>query len=404
MVNLNRSNWKTAGAAVALAGASALVWTTLSADRLEAQQAPVRFATHVVAEQVQGGYQILAVDLNKDNRLDLLALGLSAQGELAWYENPSWQRHVIASDFQRLINLDAEDLDGDGIPEIGVAHGFTTSAETSVGGVSLLRHKGSPTELWDRRDLDAIPTSHRIRWVNADGRGRFVLVNAPLIGAGSTAPDYRRPVPIVYYEGPDWKRQTMTDAEEGVIHGILAASMPPFNDGRAESLLSASFKGIFQHRLVNGKWERTLLSPGSPKAWPEAGSSDVAIGYHGTNIFLAAIDPWHGNEVVIYRREGNNWTRQMIDDQITDGHALATADFAGNNRWGVVAGERQGQRSVYLYWPPASLGGAWQKQVLDDQMGASSCVTADINGDKRPDIACIAGRAPSVKWYENLGQ
>lgn len=400
MLTMNRMTWKTAAT---VTGLGAMALTILQDPSVDAQAAPVGFTPHVVAEQVPGGYQIVAVDLNKDNRLDLLALGLSAQGELAWYENPTWQRHVIAGDFQRLINLDTQDLDGDGIPEIGVAHGFTTSAETSVGGVSLLRHKGSPTEPWERRDIDALPTSHRIRWVDADGRGRHLLVNAPLIGAGSTAPDYRRPVSIVYYEGPDWKRQTLTDAEEGVIHGILAAPMAPFGDGRAESLLSASFKGIFQHRLVNGAWQRTQLSPGSPKAWPEAGSSDVAIGYHGTSVFMAAIDPWHGNEVAIYRQNGTTWTRQMIDDQITDGHALATADFAGNGRWGVVAGERQGKRSVYLYWPPSALGGAWQKQVLDDAMGASSCVTADINGDKRPDIACIAGRAPSVKWYENMG-
>ncbi len=405
MFNMNRSTWKMAGAMAATTGAIALGWTTLSDDGVLAQaQAPVRFASHVVAEQVPGGYQILAVDLNKDNRPDLLALGLSAQGELAWYENPTWQRHVLAGGFERLINLDAEDLDGDGIPEIAVAHGFTTNTETSVGGLSLLSHKGSPTEPWERRDIDAIPTSHRIRWVNADGRGQYVLVNAPLIGPGSTAPEYRKPVSIAYYEAPDWKRQIVTNDEEGVIHGILAVSVAPFGDGRAESLLSASFKGIFQHHLTNGTWQRTQLTPGNPKPWPESGTSDVAIGHHGSSVFMAAIEHWHGNEVAIYRQNGATWTRQTIDDQITDGHALATADFAGQGRSAVVAGERQGKRSVYVYWPPASLGGAWQKQVLDDAMGAASCVTADLNGDKRPDIACIAGRAPSVKWYENLGR
>lgn len=402
MVNVNRVTRKTAGVALAAAGLLA-AWGLPGGD-VSAQAPPARFAMHVVAETVPGGYQIVAADMNKDGRTDLLALGLSAQGELAWFENPGWQRHVIANDIGRMINADVKDLDGDGIPEIGIAHGFTTSVDTSTGGISLLKHRGSPTEPWERRDLDAIPTSHRVRWMNANGQGRWLLVNAPLIGPGSTAPDYRRPVSIAYYEGPDWKRQIMTDAEEGVIHGILATSVAPFNNGRSESLLSASFLGIFQHRLVSGKWERTRLTAGSPAAWPQSGSSDMAVGRHGSAIIMGAIEHWHGNQVVVYRQEGGTWTRQMIDDQITDGHALAMADFAGNGRSAIVAGERQGKRSVYVYWPPATLGGAWQKQVLDDAMGASSCVTADINGDKRPDIACVAGRAPSVKWYENLGQ
>ena len=29
---------------------------------------------------------------------------------------------------------------------------------------------------------------------------------------------------------------------------------------------------------------------------------------------------------------------------------------------------------------------------------------ADINGDQRPDIACIGSLTPSLKWYENLGR
>ena len=76
----------------------------------------------------------------------------------------------------------------------------------------------------------------------------------------------------------------------------------------------------------------------------------------------------------------------------------------GDGRSAIVAGERGGKRSVYVYWPPAKLGEPWTKQVVDDAMNASSCVTADLTGDKRPDIACIAGGTTGVKWYENLGK
>jgi hypothetical protein len=382
--------------------AAGLYVTCAGAASMAAQETapPVRFAEHAIQQSIPGGYQVIAVDLNKDGKLDLLALGLSRTGDLAWFENPTWERHVIASDFPNMINASAHDVDGDGIPEIALAYGFTTNVETSQGGVSLLTHGATPADKWTRRDIDALPTAHRLRWINADGQKRWMLVNSPLIGAGAVAPDYRKPNQVVYYEAPDFKRQTLSE-EEGLMHGIQPVLL---GNGKVDSLLAAGFTGIWQHQFKDGKWTKTHITPGDPAAWPKSGTSDVAIGRIAGNQYIAAIEPWHGNQVVVYRPEGSSWTRQVIDDQITDGHALSTGDFAGNGRDGIVAGERNGKKSVYLYWPPAKLGEPWQKQVLDPAMGASGCYVADLNADKRPDIACIQGAAPSVKWYENLGK
>jgi hypothetical protein len=226
-----------------------------------------------------------------------------------------------------------------------------------------------------------------------------MLVNSPLIGAGATPPDYRKPNVIAFYEGPDWKRQTLSE-EEGLMHGIHPVSLP---GGRAETLLGAGFGGIWQHQFKDGKWTKTRLTAGDPQLWPKSGASDVATGHVGGTMFIAAIEPWHGNQVVVYRQEQGSWLRQVIDDQITDGHALSTGDFASNGRDAIVAGERNGRKSVYVYWPPAKLGDAWQRQVLDPGMAAAACSVADLNADRRPDIVCIQGAAPSLKWYENLG-
>ena len=395
---------RTLGAAAVL-GCAFVAGLWSNAVVMQAQPSQVKFATHVIGGDVPGGYQVTAVDLNKDGKLDLLGLGLSRAGDLVWFENPTWTRRVMATGIVNMINLAPYDVDGDGIPEIGIAHGFATSIANSSGGVSLLTHGPNVSEPWTRKDIDALPTAHRLRWVNADGQKKVVLVNAPLIGPTAKTTDDHAKNAIVYYEAPDWKRQTITEDEEGVIHGILPTSQAPFGGARgAESLLSASFLGIFQHRWQDGKWVRTRVTAGSAAAWPKSGSSDIAVGRHGTANVMSAIEPWHGNEVVLYRQDGATWVRQLLDDQITDGHALAMADFAGDGRSAIVAGERGGKRSVYVYWPPAKLGDAWTKQVVDDAMNASGCVTADLNGDKRPDIACIAGGTTGVKWYENLGR
>jgi hypothetical protein len=55
---------------------------------------------------------------------------------------------------------------------------------------------------------------------------------------------------------------------------------------------------------------------------------------------------------------------------------------------------------VYLYHAEDAAGGRWSRRVLDDGgMAAASCALADLNADRRLDIACIDG--VSVKWYEN---
>ena len=67
-----------------------------------------------------------------------------------------------------------------------------------------------------------MPTSHRLRFADIDGTGRKVLVNFPLIGSQAVAPDYRDHVPLLMYRPGEWKREVITDTEEGVVHGIDA--------------------------------------------------------------------------------------------------------------------------------------------------------------------------------------
>lgn len=391
------------GAVLAAAGVAAFAYS--AASQVSAQAAPpARFTEHVIQGAVPGGYQVVAVDLNKDGKLDLLALGFNRNNkELVWYENPSWERHVLSDQFNNMINAAAYDLDGDGIPEIALAHGFATTYENSPGGIELLTHGADPKQPWTAKHIDNLPTSHRVRWANVDGGKKVVLVNSPLITEGSTAPDYRKPNLLAYYEAPDWKRQTMYDFTEGLQHGVLPTTA--FTGTKVETVLSAGFMGIFESKWQGGKFVTTKLTSGSPDAWPKSGSSDIVVGKVGGAQFIGAIEPWHGNEVVVYQKDGAAWgKRQVLDNEITDGHALVVGDFGGTGNDAIVAGERGGKRSVYIYWPPAKLGEPWTKQVLDPAMAASGCWAADLNGDRRPDIACIQGAGNAVKWYENMGK
>ena len=359
-----------------------------------------RFREHTVAENLRGGYQVVAADLNHDGKPDLIALS-TALDELVWFENPTWERHVIGKGFAHMINCVAVGADDAGIPEIVLASGFANQAKDSPGIVSVLRHDGDPRRPWVATEIDRLTTSHRLRLANIDGSGKPVVINAPLTGAAAVPPDYRDRTPLVYYRPGVWKRESIRPENSGLVHGILVLDWD--GDGRDE-ILTAGFEGIHLFKLdPAGAWNRTLIASGAPDPWPKSGSSDIAVGHIGKDRFLAAIEPWHGNQVAIYRRHGEQWDRDVIDTTLADGHTIQVADFEGDGNDQVIAGFRGAGHSVFLYRFD-SAAGKWVKEVLDDGgMAGASCVIADLNGDRRPDIACIGAATANLKWYENLG-
>src|SRR5436853_3111479 len=109
-------------AIVALVGAILIGVAPISPRRANAPPVP-KFVAHEIATGLTGGYQVIAADLNRDGRPDLIAVATGLQ-TLTWYENPSWTPHVLATGLRAPINAAAHDVDGDGIPEIALAYGF----------------------------------------------------------------------------------------------------------------------------------------------------------------------------------------------------------------------------------------------------------------------------------------
>jgi len=368
---------------------------------------PVEFRHHVIEPKIPGGYAVLAVDVNKDGKLDVIP-NTQRIPEVAWYENPTWTRHVMVDGLPGIVNLAAADIDADGVPEVAVESGFAMVPAKSEGLVWLLRHQGDPTGRWQSEQIDKFPTSHHIAWADIDGDGRKELINAPLVGPGSLAPTYDQDkASLFFYRQHDWKRQVITEAIGGVLHRVRPVR---WDNDRREELLTASFDGITLYRSsgsgANIKWEsRRLASGHSEDKAPRLGSSDVAVGRMDGRRFLASVEPWHGNEIVVYREDrAGNWIRQVLFNQMVEGHEVAVADFNGDGRDDVVAGDRNSKGTgVHVLYAPRDPAGEWHHQVLDaGAMAASGCVTADINADRRIDIVCVGSSTGNIKWYENV--
>jgi len=355
------------------------------------------FRAHTVASDLRGGYQVVVLDLNRDGHPDLIALA-SGISELLWFEAPRWQRHVIAAGFSQMINLAVVESAAGTV--IVLASGFTSDARKSAGIVSVLEPPGDVRDPWKVTEIDRLPTSHRLRVADIDGSGRKVVVNAPLTGAEAVPPDYRGRTPLVYYRPGEWKRRVIGEETEGVMHGIHVIDWD--GDGRDE-ILVASFGGIHLYRLgPDDMWTRTELTKGRPAARPQGGTSDVSVGQLGGRRFLCSIEPWHGHELAVYFEEAGVWQRRVIDDTYVDGHALAVADLDADGRDEIVAGHRGAGGGLYFYVADGNAGSNWTRHELDrGGTAAASCALADLNGDHRPDIACIGSASANLKWYEN---
>lgn len=376
------------------------VWLWLCIS-LCAQDLP-RFREHVLTRELKFGYQLVAADLNGDGRRDVIAVD-EAAAELAWYENqhPLWTRHVLAVNVPRPLNADCWDVDGDGVPEVVLAYRVEPSPERSVGNVDLFTSGQDVRQPWTPREIDRVPTAHRVRWIDPEGDGKKVLLVAPLVGQ-RYPPQFDDPVPIYLFRPGEWKRETLSSEPRGILHAINPVNWD--GSGR-QQLLAASHLGLQRFEFRGGQWVTTHLSQGDPRPFPQCGSSEVRLGHIGKNRFLAAIEPWHGNQAVVYVPDKEAWKRIVLEDAMDNGHALAVGDLDGDGRDEIVSGFRGKGFRLSVFQATDTRGERWKKTVLDDgDIAAADCVIADFTGDGQPDILAIGASTHNLKLYENLGK
>jgi hypothetical protein len=374
----------------------------------------VEFQRHTI-DSFPAGYQVAVADINGDGRPDVIALSTEAN-RVDWYENPTWKSRPVART-ARNIDIALRDIDGDGRPEIALASGFNFSDSNRGGEIQWLDQPAEAEGLWQLHPIAVDPVTHRLRWGDLDGDGRPELIHAPLFGRDSKGASDPKPAHLWAFQLPrdlragpwePWKiDETLT-----VLHGIHVGDLD--GDGRDE-ILTASFEGI--HRFdwegegSAAHWNRIQIAKGAEprdqKPGTARGSSEVAPGKLGKagRSFLAAIEPWHGNEVVVYTQAGKGeaWNRHVLDDTLKEGHALVVADLDGDGEDEIAAGWRGGEGGLVVYDSLDGTGEHWGRTPMDRGIAVEGAVAADINGDGKLDLVAIAGRSNLLVWYENLG-
>lgn len=372
-----------------------------------AEPAVPRFKAVEVDNQIQIGYGVAVADVDGDRKLDIL---VADKNQIVWYQNPTWQKHVMA---ERLTELDhvciaARDIDGDGKAEVAVGAGWSPGDTQNSGAVFYLVPPADRTQRWEPVALPHEPTVHRMRWV-LGAAGRYQLVVAPLhgrgnkggVGVGAKVLAYQRPAD----PHQPWTTQVLDDS----LHMTHNFDPVSWDNGPAQELLIGGKEGVFLLQERNGKSVRTQLAGNEG-----GGAGEVRAGRLGAaRRMIATVEPMHGNTLVVYTPPapggGPTWNRQVLDETLVDGHALACGDLAGLGRDQIVVGWRAMNKpgvkiGIKLFTPRDAAGQEWQQTLIDDNtMACEDLCLADLDGDGRLDIIAAGRATRNVKVYFNQG-
>jgi FG-GAP-like repeat len=360
------------------------------------------------------GYAVLSLDINGDGKLDI---AIADSKRFLWLENPTWQTHVMHATpeaKQDNVCLAPWDVDGDGHVDFAIGHDWQFNNSDSGGAIGWLHSPSDPRLPWKYRPLAEEPTTHRMRWCDWDHDGKMDLVVAPLKGKHSKSPAFQEAGVRLLSFTPDpskafelWPMRVIDDSLH-VMHNIDVVDMDA--DGKQE-LLAASFEGVTHLVHTATGIVQTRLGTGQTGEAPAIGSSEIRLGMLGEKKYIATIEPWHGDKVVVYSEPPTQdavWTRHVIDEQLKWGHAVSVANIDGDPEQELIIGVRdslndQHRSGVRIFDPVSPQDGKWNRTLIEPgQVAVEDLTVGDFDNDGDVDIVAV-GRATHnavIYWNE----
>ena len=355
--------------------------------------------------QITIGYGLQLADVNGDGKTDIV---LADKKTIQWYENPSWEKHVIASDLTERDNvcIAARDINGDGKAEIAVGGQWNFLETNKDGAVFYLVPPKDRIQAWSPVQLPNDPSVHRMHWILGPD-GSYSLVVKPLRGKGTIdgiGPGLR----VLEYIMPqdptgEWTLSVINQD----LHQSHNFHPVNWDEDPEEELIIAAKEGSwhFDRGEKGQPWEATQLTKNF--------SGEIRDGkLPNGKRFIACVEPMHGNTAAAYvEPDGGEglWPQlKVLDGAIKDGHAVAIDDFLGIGSDQVVVGWRAmhpkdvpGDPGITLFIPNED-GAQWTEQQLSGaEIAVEDIKAGDLNGDGKPEIVAAARQTKNLTIFFN---
>ncbi len=379
----------------------ALLLCLFSSSVTLAQSAKESRWRRVEIDRIQIGYGIAMADVNGDSKTDIV---LADKSTIQWYENPSWQKHVVATDITERDNvcIAARDIDGDGKCEIAVGGQWNYKESVKDGAVHLLSAPEDRTKTWTPIKLHNEPSTHRMHWIRA-GENDYRLTVKPLRGRGSKDGDGAG-LKLLEYLPPkqqdgSWTHEVVCD----FMHLSHNFHVVNWDDDVEEELIIAGKEGVWHLDRQETGWDAKQLT--------SAFAGEVRDGrLPGGKRFITTIQPMHGSVSAVYTEPDDPlgpWElSKVLDESLKDGHAIACSDFLGLGCDQIIVGWRamneKGVPGIKLFTPLDSTGSKWNvEQLSAGKIAVEDIKAADLNGDGKTDFVAAARQTKNLVIFLN---
>ena len=386
------------------------------------QAASPRFVTQEIDRHVGNVcYAVTVADVDGDRKPDVVAV---TEDAVVWFQNPAWTRHDIIRGGTEKDNvcIQPHDIDGDGRIDFALGAGWRPPDTARPSTLQWLGRDSSGT--WRIHPINCEePTLHRLRWGDVKGTGKKQLVVAPLQGRGTKPPDWGKGqgVRVLVYDVPSDPAQQNWPVEiaDQTLHTIHNLQLVDLDGDRRDEVVLACWEGVFRlDRGDDGQWTKTQLGAGNQTATPFKGASEVKVGRAADGSpYIATIEPWHGNQVVVYTPPAGSglWNRKVLAEPVSWGHAVWCVNLDADAEDELIIGQRDPNREasigprgpgIFLFDLKRGNGAAsFERVTIDDGgMACEDAVAADLDGDGRNDIVAGGRATHNVKIYWNRGR
>jgi hypothetical protein len=202
-----------------------------------------------------------------------------------------------------------------------------------------------------------------------------------------------------------------------VMHNFVPIAS--WNKSDREAILTASYEGVGVLQFEDKAWKWRKIGAGNQtNLKSNRGASEIKMGSLGKNSpFIATIEPWHGNQVVVYTPGEDRlkmWNRTVIDEELRWGHAVWCADLDGDGIDELVIGVRDNPTAtdkftekcgVRIYKHFSKDGTAkWERTILESGgVAVEDLMVTDFNGDGKLDIVAVGRATKNARIYWNQG-
>jgi len=393
------------------------------AKRTPAPPPPEGFPKFEVEEIDSGlkiGYAVITADVDGDKKPDIVVVD---QHKVVWYQNPTWKKRIILDGKTKPDNvcIAAMDIDGDGLPEFVVGAGWKPFDTKTPGTLQWVKRGKTLDEEWSMHPIPCDePTVHRIRAVKLRDGGQE-LISVPLMGREATKEMNwmdGRPLNITMYKLPakepekaeNWKAEVISNS----LHVAHNFDCYPFRAG--VRIIVASYEGVSmvsnEHIVRDEPFWGTHQFQAGNQDKPNGARGASEIKQIGRQRQTATVEPWHGNQIVIYGNgQPGPQKRIVIDDHLRWGHAINGLE--SDKETFLVAGVRDNptkddtfteKRGVRLYRNDPKTK-KWERYILEDGgVAVEDLTVADLNGDGKPDIVAVGRATGNARIYWNMGK